>query len=496
MFYPPVWVVWWSRRPVGPRLADGRASALGRARRVRARAIDAGQGRWAATVAAASLPGLAISPGPHVRGPLSARLGGLLVSLGLLGLRPACDGPAARAAVLARHPGPHVPDGPSAGMVSPGPGLVGLEPVRRPDSLACAGPRRAAVQLLAWAGVAGLVDRPRGRRRRPAAGRPALAARAITTPRVGVEIPRRYHLQRLNAFQLLSPTALGGPSDYFGDDNYWETLFSIGLVPLFLAVLAALRHPDRKLVRGWLVLAGLAVWFACGRHLVSLRSSYLAGARHELVPRAGAVALPRQSRPARSWPAWGSRRFRIRMTDPCAWRRFALRRGRDVFVMVVGLLLDRGGHSTSHGPSRTAEAARRVLDDGCFWFTLGGMAGLLVVGCLRCHLEALVWRARSSGCWRLRAGLAGVRALPVAPAERFVGDDPVGEALLRLDRDSPRSGRVRIKARDSFYGDLPAVAAASRRRISTTSFSSIMPRGSTRLSIRSRRGRAGGVTSR
>ena len=36
----------------------------------------------------------------------------------------------------------------------------------------------------------------------------------------------------LNAWQLLSPTALGGPSDYFGDDNYWETLFSIGLVPL------------------------------------------------------------------------------------------------------------------------------------------------------------------------------------------------------------------------------------------------------------------------
>ena len=31
--------------------------------------------------------------------------------------------------------------------------------------------------------------------------------------------------------------------------------------------------------------------------------------------------------------------------------------------------------------------------------------------------------------------------------------------MLRLDRLSPRSGPVRIKARDSFYGDLPAICS-------------------------------------
>ena len=116
-----------------------------------------------------------------------------------------------------------------------------------------------------------------GPRPRSSAGPPFLACRSAWRPSmslrswpsapgwrsnpdapVGVEIPRRYHLWHLNAWQLLSPTALGGPSDYFGDDNYWETLFSIGLVPLFLAVVGAVRHPDRKLARGWLVLAGLA----------------------------------------------------------------------------------------------------------------------------------------------------------------------------------------------------------------------------------------------
>ena len=85
---------------------------------------------------------------------------------------------------------------------------------------------------------------------------------------VGVGIPRRYHLGARNLWQLLSPTALGGPADYFGDDNYWETLFSIGLVPLVLAVVGAARHPDRKRIRGWLVLAGIGdlvgLWASLG----------------------------------------------------------------------------------------------------------------------------------------------------------------------------------------------------------------------------------------
>ncbi|MEJ7639925.1 MAG: hypothetical protein WKF75_18635, partial [Singulisphaera sp.] len=75
----------------------------------------------------------------------------------------------------------------------------------------------------------------------------------------------RYHLHSPNVMQLLSPKALGGPADYFGRDNYWETVLSIGLLPLVLAVIARVRHPDRALTRGWLVLIGAAVLFAAGR---------------------------------------------------------------------------------------------------------------------------------------------------------------------------------------------------------------------------------------
>ena len=39
----------------------------------------------------------------------------------------------------------------------------------------------------------------------------------------------RYHVHATNLFQLLGPDALGGPADYFGDDNYWETVLSIGI---------------------------------------------------------------------------------------------------------------------------------------------------------------------------------------------------------------------------------------------------------------------------
>ena len=146
-------------------------------------------------------------------------------------------------------------------------GTLGLVPGGRRDALAQAGLRQAAclrsrpaLAVLAFSiGLAAVDVIPQ------LAVRPWLAQSQSSG--AGGAIPRRYHLELLNAFQLLSPTALGGPADYFGADNYWETVFSIGLVPLFLAVVAVLRHPDRKLVRGWLVLVGLAVWFACGRHL-------------------------------------------------------------------------------------------------------------------------------------------------------------------------------------------------------------------------------------
>jgi len=316
------------------------------------------------------------------------------------------------------------------------------------------GPRCAVIKLVVWAGVVAFSIGFAAVEMVPQlAVRPWLLRSHASLPEVG--IPPRYHLQALNAFQLLSPDALGGPSSYYGADNYWETLFSIGLAPLVLGVIATLRHPDRKLVRGWLVLAGLAVWFACGRHLGLFAIVY------SLVPGMSWFRVPARSLflatlAGAVLAGLGVEALRIRMTGPRAGPRFAVRCAGIMFMILVGLCWIARGVELG-GPSPAAEAARRILNDGCFWFTLGGMAALLVVG----------WLPAPSRSPRLASGFLGLLALaelgwqgyahvPIAAAERFTGVDRVGETLLRLRRVSERSDPLRIKARDAFFGDLPA----------------------------------------
>lgn len=98
---------------------------------------------------------------------------------------------------------------------------------------------------------------------------PELAAQRWTLRRSSIPLRaiNRYTVHTINLFQLVSPFALGRPHDYFGHDNYWETLLSIGLVPLLLAGLGAARHPDRRVRRGFLALVAIAVVFAVGRRL-------------------------------------------------------------------------------------------------------------------------------------------------------------------------------------------------------------------------------------
>jgi len=98
---------------------------------------------------------------------------------------------------------------------------------------------------------------------------PGLAARpwSLTRGLIPLALINRYQLQTENLMQLLSPFALGGPADYRGRDNYWETLFSIGLTPLLLAGLGLVRHRDRPSARRWGWLVALAAVFAAGRRL-------------------------------------------------------------------------------------------------------------------------------------------------------------------------------------------------------------------------------------
>ena len=53
-------------------------------------------------------------------------------------------------------------------------------------------------------------------------------------PDGSLAVPRNYQLQLASGLQLLWPLAMGGPADYFGEDNYWESVVSFGLIPLVL----------------------------------------------------------------------------------------------------------------------------------------------------------------------------------------------------------------------------------------------------------------------
>ena len=144
------------------------------------------------------------------------------------------------------------------------------------------------------------------------------------------------------------------------------------------------------------------------------------------------------------------------MITPRDWRKLAVRFVGVFAMLVVGLALIvivRG----SNGSSRTAAAAVRVLGNGCFWLALAAMATVILLAS-----QSRVPRMRRSAGGLLgllaMAELAwcGFALLSVAPADRFLDDDGVGAALVSLDRDAHRSGRIRIKARDSFYSDLQA----------------------------------------
>lgn len=232
-------------------------------------------------------------------------------------------------------------------------------------------------------------------------------------PGLEVGVPRRYHVGGLNIFQLLSPTALGGPADYFGDDNYWETIFSIGLAGLSLTVIAAARHPDRQLVRGWIMLAGLTIAFACGRSLglYPLILSAVPGMAWFRVP---ARSLFLANLAAAVLAGLGIETLQVRMADSSSWRRLA-RRFAVASVILVSLLFliqlgrvprgvigsPHGGHALGIDPGlepssssnsrsapavppasrRTALASARVLQNGGFWFVTLSMAALAVLGC-------------------------------------------------------------------------------------------------------------------
>ena len=98
---------------------------------------------------------------------------------------------------------------------------------------------------------------------------PDLAVRGETlrSDRMSLRDASRYVVAVPNLAQLLDPLALGEPSNYRGADNYWETVLSIGLIPLSLVLVVLVDRPARRTESLWLIGASFALIFAAGRPL-------------------------------------------------------------------------------------------------------------------------------------------------------------------------------------------------------------------------------------
>ena len=273
---------------------------------------------------------------------------------------------------------------------------------------------------------------------------------------------RNYQLHLVNGLQLLSEEALGGPADYLGVDNFWESVLSFGLVPLVLIVVAVVSS-ERSLVVGWIILVVLSVWFAAGRQLGLCNLLYwaLPGLSWFRVP---ARSLFLTSLGAAMLAGFGLETLRGRLSELARWRRFAFRLSK-IAGMVLGLLLlgrqvgllglagttdmnpsetraVQGGpewtESVSFVPPRyvhdvwrACQAAVRILHDPPFWIAVVALGTAVAAGCLGGS------RARRSRTADLVGLLAigelawhGFALIQVAPADLFFRPDPVSESLI------------------------------------------------------------------
>ncbi len=286
-----------------------------------------------------------------------------------------------------------------------------------------------------------------------------------------------YHINFLNFFQLITPKALGGPADYFGHDNYWEPLLSIGWAPLLLAAIGATRYRDRALRLGLLAATLLSVAFAAGRRFVLFALFY------ELIPGMDRFRVPSRSLflaslGASALAGLGAEAFLALASanDEAAWRSLWKRYRRllapIVALLIAGLILaaatglNRDVHPNAsrsapterdRGKNHKREANRWILaaatiaKDKIFLTSALGTTALMALGTRypkRQKRVAVAFAALAVAELTIHAH--GV--LRTAPPSVFLGPDPISNALV----DRREEGAFRIRAHDTFYSDLRA----------------------------------------
>lgn len=275
--------------------------------------------------------------------------------------------------------------------------------------------------------------------------------------------PRRaaaYSVGWADWLQLLGPRALGGPADYLGQTNYWDSLLSFGLVPLALTAVAASSAARSREVRGWTILVLASVAFSMGQRLgvyplmyrivpgmdwfrVPSRALFLAALGVSVLAGMGLDALRRQEASAKILLGFSGA----------------------VLAVLFGGWLAPNLRETAGGRSPAwISALQNLAHDPMVWL---GAVGLILVSSwpyfrTRKQTEARPTRPARSGLWSavlvcalaLAQGLAHAwTSIKVAPLERFLKPRGLAESLP----EAPFPGPFRVRARDAFLDDLSAV---------------------------------------
>ncbi len=309
-------------------------------------------------------------------------------------------------------------------------------------------------------------------------------------PDGSLAVPRNYQLQLASGLQLLWPLAMGGPADYFGEDNYWESVVSFGLIPLVLigiGVVAAKKHAQ---ARGWVILVALSIWFAAGRQLgfYTVLQWLLPGLNWFRVP---ARSLFLSTLGGAILAGFGLQTLDRKAGELARWRSGAVRLGR-ISVLVVGMLLtlrcagqvsqnetaawvpreiEPSGKITvwpEPASSRTARhleelgraacASERVLHAPSLWITMAALFLPFAAGCLSVPIRRRRRLGELVGLFALlELAWHGFSLIQVTPQQTFFRPDAISERLLESNRDRPGAEPIRVRARDAVFLDLQAV---------------------------------------